>query len=145
MTANAEQAVAQEVEVNVNVNEQVNASVDAAEGNKSEETDQYGRTEAERTVTLASEDAEAVNTEVVDGKWKTYDDALHYVMQRGFAEIKRTREAAAKLANAKLLQAKRDQWSKLLQNNPSLIANADLVASMLKELGVTPQAKPTTK
>ena len=142
MTANAEQAVAQEVEVNVN--EQVNAAANA-EGSKSEETDQYGRTEAERTVTLASEDAEAVNTEVVDGKWKTYDDALHYVMQRGFAEIKRTREAAAKLANAKLLQAKRDQWSKLLQNNPSLIANADLVASMLKELGVTPQAKPTTK
>ena len=137
MSANAQ-------EVDVNVNEQVNAAANA-EGSKPEETDQYGRTEAERTVTLASEDAEAVNTEVVDGKWKTYDDALHYVMQRGFAEIKRTREAAAKLANAKLLQAKRDQWSKLLQNNPSLIANADLVASMLKELGVTPQAKPTTK
>jgi len=104
---------------------------------KDEEMDDYGRTEAERTVVLESGDAEAINTEVDAGRHKTYADAMHYVLTRGFAEIKRTREAAKALAEKTLLKAKRDNWSKLLQSNPSLIQNQDLIASMLKELGIT--------
>ena len=101
-----------------------------------EETDEYGRTEGERTITLESGDAEAINTEVNDGKHKTYSDALHYVITRGLAEIKRQREAARSLAEKTILKAKRDNWSKLLQSNPKLIENADLLSAMLKELGI---------
>lgn len=99
--------------------------------------DEFGRDAAERTVELASKDAEAINKEVGDGKWQSYDDAMHYVIERGLAEIKRTRDAALKLYEQRTLKAKRDNWSKLLQSNPKLLQNADLIQTMLKELGVT--------
>lgn len=101
-----------------------------------DELDNYGRSEAERTVTLESNDAEAINLEVEQGKWQSYDDALHYVIGRGLAEVKRTRDAARKLLDARVLKTKRDGWQKLLQSNPSLVTNPEIVANMLKDLGV---------
>lgn len=111
--------------------------------NKSEELvlDKFGRDEAERTITLESDDAEAINIETEQGKWQSYGDALHYVIARGLAEIKRTRDAAMKLMEQRTLKTKRDQWSKLLQSNPALVTNADLIASMMKELGVITDKK----
>jgi Arc/MetJ-type ribon-helix-helix transcriptional regulator len=103
---------------------------------KPEEMDEYGRTESERTIELESGDAEAINNEVNDGKHQTYSSALHYVITRGLAEIKRQREAARSLAEKTILKAKRDNWSKLLQSNPKLIENNDLLQAMLKELGI---------
>jgi hypothetical protein len=103
---------------------------------KPEEMDEYGRTESERTVELESADAEAINNEVNDGKHQTYASALHYVLTRGFAEIKRTREAARALAEKTILKNKRDNWSTLLASNPKLIQNPEVVATMLKELGI---------
>ena len=106
------------------------------EVNVVEAMDEFGRTEAERTIELESQDAEAINNEVNDGKHQTYASALHYVITRGLAEIKRQREAARSLAEKTILKAKRDNWSKLLQSNPKLIENADLLSAMLKELGI---------
>lgn len=116
--------------------EQEKAVEATLEGPKQEEMDEYGRTESERTIVLESADAEAVNTEVDNGKHKTFNDAHHYIFSRGLAEIKRTREAARQLAEKTLLKAKRDNWSKLLQSNPKLLENQDLLNAMLKELGV---------
>ena len=120
-----------ELEVNTNTNVTDSPSQDG------EEMDEYGRTASERTIELESFDAEAINTEVNDGKHKTYGDALHYVLTRGFAEIKRQREAARSLAEKTILKAKRDNWSKLLQSNPKLIENQDLLKAMLAELGIS--------
>src|SRR5690242_17734320 len=84
------------VEVLANNNEPIQTPEPPKE--EMDEMDEFGRTEAERTITLESADAEAINTEVDAGKHKTYADAMHYVLSRGFAEIKRTREAAKALA-----------------------------------------------
>jgi len=105
------------------------------------EKDKYGRDANERIVELSTEDAESINVEVTAGKWQTYDEALHFVLQRGFAEIKRTRDAAVKLYEQRVLKARRDQWSKLLQSNPSLITNQELLGTMFKELGIIPEKK----
>lgn len=105
-----------------------------------EERDKYGRLATERIVELESEDAEGINNEVQQGRWQTYDMALHFVLARGFAEIKRTRDAALKLFEQRQLKAKRDNWQKLMSSNPKLATNADLVNTMLRELGIV---KPT--
>src|ERR1035441_7738189 len=83
--------------------------------------DQYGRDAAERTVELKPYDAEAINKEVVVGKWQTYDDALSYVVGRGLAEISRQRKAAAELRDARFIKAKGKDYSHLLKLKPELV------------------------
>jgi|SRR5271166_566351 len=99
--------------------------------------DQFGRDAAERTVELTSAQAEAVDQEVSAGRWQTYDDALQHVIARGLAEIKRTRDAARTLALAKANEAKRKNYKSLIASNPALVVNAEFVATMLRDLGVT--------
>lgn len=104
------------------------------------ERDQFGRDEAERTIVLASEDAEAINHEAEAGGHDTYDDALHYVITRGLAEIKRTRDAQAANKAKTVLKAKVDTWKKLLELNPALVADPNIVGKMMTELGMLKQA-----
>jgi hypothetical protein len=99
--------------------------------------DQFGRDAAERTVELSSMQAEAIDQEVTNGRWQTYDDALQHVINRGLAEIKRTREAARVLALAKATESKRKNYKALIQSNPALAVNAEFVATMMKDLGIT--------
>ncbi len=98
--------------------------------------DEYGRDAAERTVELAARDAEMIDREVSLGKHDTYDDALSYVITRGLAEIKRQRDAANANREKTVLKAKLDTWKKLLELNPALVADPNIVAKMLTELGV---------
>lgn len=118
-----------------NANPIVNASV--TESYEQNQLDQFGRDAAERTVELNSVQAEAVDQEVTIGKHTTYDDALAYVIQRGLAEIKRQRDAARAVAEKTLIKAKRDSYQHMLESNPALAANAEFVAMMLRDLGVT--------
>jgi hypothetical protein len=109
--------------------------------NEPRELDEFGRDESERTVVLSPRDAELIDAECTQGKHATYDDALHYVVARGLAEIKRVRDAARAAAEKTLVKAKRDSYQKLLQSNPSLVASQEFVATMLADLGVTAKAK----
>ena len=52
----------------------------------------------ECTVTLEVADAELVSAEVDAGDHQTFDDALHYIIERGVAEIARQRKSHAKSA-----------------------------------------------
>jgi len=97
--------------------------------------DEYGRDASERTVELHPKDAEAIDAEVADGRWQTYDDALRFILQRGFAEIKRTRDAARKLATVKLLASKTRGYQEMFAQHPELIANGEFVTKMMQELG----------
>jgi hypothetical protein len=102
--------------------------------------DEFGRDASERTVVLSPRDAEAIDHEVMSGKHQTYDDALAFVIARGLAEIKRTRDAAMKLAQAKLLSTKKESWKTILSQNPALAIDPKIVATMLADLGLTPKA-----
>lgn len=119
---------------NANVNTPVSAKVSA----DATQLDEFGRDTAERTVELSPRAAEMIDQEVTHGKWQTYDDALAHVIARGLAEIKRTREASRQLAEKSLVKAKRDGYANLMKANPSLIANAEFVNTMLRDLGVVP-------
>ena len=112
------------------VDEQVNAS-----GNDVA-YDEYGRDASERTVELAARDAEMVNREVESGKHDSYDDALTYVISRGLAEIKRQRDAAEANRAKSALKAEVDTWKKLLELNPALVADPNIVAKMLDKIGI---------
>lgn len=101
------------------------------------ELDEYGRDAAERTVELSPRDAEAVDAEVLKGKWQTYDDALAYVIARGLAEIKRQRDAAEAQREKSVLKTTRDLYSNMLRLNPALVADAKFVAKMIADLGVS--------
>lgn len=94
------------------------------------------RDEAECTIILTEEMADAVNAEVDAGKHDTFDDAVAYVITRGFAEIKRARESQRKAADAKKLQTTRDSFAKLIGDDPKLATNPDFLASMAKALGI---------
>lgn len=109
--------------------------------NEQRQLDEFGRDQAERSVELSPRDAELIDVECTQGKHATYDDALSYVIARGLAEIKRVRDAARAAAEKTLVKAKRDSYQKLMSSNPSLIANAEFVATMLADLGVTSKAK----
>ena len=98
--------------------------------------DEFGRDAAERTIELESKDAEAINNEVVAGKWQTYDQALHYVIARGLAEIKRQRDAAAATAAKTILKVTRDGWRDRLAQNPALITNPEIMRLMMQECGL---------
>lgn len=115
----------------------VNSKEQGVNNNEPKQLDQFGRDEQERTVVLSSQHAEYVDQEVTQGKWQTYDDALQYVIARGLAEIKRTRDAARTLAAAKMNEAKRKNYKSLIASNPALVTNVEFVATMMKDLGLT--------
>jgi hypothetical protein len=98
--------------------------------------DEFGRDEAERTVILGSRDAEAINREVEAGKHDSYDDALTYVIARGLAEIKRQRDAAEANRQKSRLKAEVDSWKKMLELNPALVTDPNVVSKMMQALGV---------
>jgi hypothetical protein len=98
--------------------------------------DEIGRDEAERTVILGSRDAEAINREVEAGKHDSYDDALTYVIARGLAEIKRQRDAAEANRQKSRLKAEVDSWKKMLELNPALVTDPNVVSKMMQALGV---------
>jgi hypothetical protein len=98
--------------------------------------DEYGRDASERTVELSPRDAESIDREVTSGKHDTYDDALSYVIERGLAEIERTRKAARAAAEKTLLKTKKDSWTKMFEQNPALVTNLDIVNTMLADLGM---------
>lgn len=54
------------------------------------------RSSDECIVQLEVNDANAINNEVDAGGHETFDDAVHFVITRGLAEIERTRKAQAK-------------------------------------------------
>ena len=127
-----------------NAVENVNASGNDANADANSQElvlDEYGRDAAERTVELSARDAEMVDREVSLGKHDTYDDALSYVITRGLAEIKRQRDAANANREKTVLKAKLDTWKKLLELNPALVADPNIVAKMLSELGVAKATK----
>lgn len=125
-----------QAQVIADVHEQVNSNT----SNEQTALDEFGRDQSERTVELAPRAAEAVDQEVTAGKHSTYDDALAYIIQRGLAEIKRQRDAAKATADARLALVKKNNYASLVKSNPSLIANSEFVATMLRDLGVTPPA-----
>jgi hypothetical protein len=117
----------------------VNANGNASDVNKVDNTevmDEFGRTQAERSVELSPRDAEMIDHEVTEGGHDTYDDALHYVLTHGFKEVQRTRKAAAELKAARVIKEHRKLYSAMLQANPKLVADADFVNKMIAELGV---------
>lgn len=144
MTAEAQKLMAVIVDTTIPAPKPVESPVEPTKQPEPPQMDAFGRTADERTVELEEQDAEWINVETDAGRHQSYSDALHYVLTRGFAEIKRTREAAKALVEKTLLKAKRDNWDKLLQSNPALIQNQELLATMLKELGIG-QPKTTTK
>jgi hypothetical protein len=96
--------------------------------------DEYGRTESERTIVLSSQDAEAVGGEVDAGGHQAYDDALHYVITRGIAEIKRTRSLQRKNQAKTVLANETTLITNMLAMNPALVADATFVGNMMKKL-----------
>ena len=122
------------------VNEQV-SNEQVNEQPKPPVLDEFGRDESERTVVLSPRDAEYIDHEVASGGHQTYDGGLSYVIARGLAEIKRTRDAAAKLAQAKLLSSKKESWKTILSQNPALAIDPKIVATMLADLGIAPKVQ----
>jgi hypothetical protein len=98
--------------------------------------DKFGRTDAERTITLEVDDAERIGLEVEAGSHQAYDDALHYVIERGVAEIKRQRESLKALKvqrdDARAMSALRTACA----NNPELMTNPVKLADVMKTLGI---------
>jgi hypothetical protein len=94
------------------------------------------RTEAECTVTLEVNDANAVCAEVDEGQHQTFDDALHYIIERGVAEIRRQRNTA------KVQKAQREDALKLkrlreiLALSPAIAANPSQLAELLAKVGI---------
>lgn len=118
-----------------------NVAVSTEEPRNDEPRDQYGRLQTERIVELQSQDAELVNVEVVTGKHQTYDDALHYVLSRGFAEITRARKAAEELRAARVVKEQGKLYSAMLEANPALVTDPNFVAKMIAALGVKTASK----
>ena len=94
--------------------------------------DEFGRTEAERTVVLSSRDAERINNEVTDGKHDTYDEALMYVIERGFKEIERQRLSALKQEGQRLVAKAMEKFNKILATTPTLVANRIALIAAVK-------------
>lgn len=98
--------------------------------------DQFGRTEAERTVVLTPLQAEQVNTEVEVGKHHTYELALAHIFTRGLAELKRTRDNAAKIAVTKEKAKSMDAFTELLRLNPAIVGNTEQLQAAMAKLGI---------
>jgi hypothetical protein len=105
--------------------------------------DKFGRTAFERTVELEVDDAERVDTEVTTGEHATFSDGLHYIIERGVAEIKRQRDSLAALKeqrnDASMMKALRTACA----NNPDLMTNPVKLADVMKSLGI--KLSTTTK
>ena len=97
-----------------------------------EKMDEFGRTEAERTVVLSSRDAERINNEVTDGKHDTYDEALAYVIERGFKEIERQRLSAIKQEGQRLVAKAMEKFNKILATTPTLVSNRIALIAAVK-------------
>jgi hypothetical protein len=101
-----------------------------------ETLDKFGRTKAERTIELETDDAEAVDQEVEAGKHQTFADAHHYQLERGRAEIHRQRESLKALKvqrdDARAMSALRTACA----NNPDLMTNPAKLADVMKSLGI---------
>jgi hypothetical protein len=97
--------------------------------------DEFGRTEAERTVVLLSKHAEFVNSLVEDNTRDTFDEAIGYCFERAIAEITRQRDSAkkqeAQRKDAKSLQLFND----MLAKTPSLAANRIALEATAKAIG----------
>jgi hypothetical protein len=100
------------------------------------EMDEFGRSEAERTIVLDSTQAEQIDHEVQAGEHQTYQDALEYVIQRGLAEIKRTRDAAEKAKVGKTKAKAMDKLSELLSLNPTLVNQPEAMQKVFAQLGI---------
>lgn len=97
--------------------------------------DEFGRTEAERTVVLLSAQAEAINSEVSDGKHDTYEDALAYVVERGLKEIERQRESARKQEAQRKAATSLAKFNDLLAKQPQLATRPNELIAALKAVG----------
>ena len=97
--------------------------------------DEFGRTEAERTVVLLSAHAEAVNVEVSEGKHDTYEDALAYIMERGLKEIERQRESARKQEAQRKAAVSLAKFNDLLAKQPALATKPGELIAALKAVG----------
>lgn len=100
--------------------------------------DEFGRTEAERTVVLLAGDAERMYNEVINGNHDTYQDALNYVIERGFKEIERQRESAHKQELQRVKAKAMDKFNTIVGRSPQLVANhvaliATVKASLTKQ------------
>lgn len=102
-----------------------------------EQVDKYGRLDSERIVELTPDDAEAVDAEVSNGNHDTYDEALHHIIVRGLAEIKRARDNSAKIADGKELRKQRASITALLKLNPALANDPKFATIMAQAFGVT--------
>jgi hypothetical protein len=94
---------------------------------KAEELDQFGRTEAERTVVLSSLDAELLNREVELGNHQTFDGTLSYVLSYGFSTLAtRHQQKALRDARTELgeIMRKHAQFSKM---QPELAKSAKYI------------------
>lgn len=103
-----------------------------------EAMDEFGRTEAERTVVLMPQQAEAINNEVAEGDHDTYQDALNYVFERGLVEIKRQRESGKKQEAQRVKAKAMDKFNTIVGRSPALVANhvaliATVKASLTKQ------------
>lgn len=99
--------------------------------------DEFGRTDAERTVMLTSAQADLVNGEVEAGRHESYDAALEYVIERGFAEINRQRKSQEDAAKARAAAKGKDQFNKFLALDPTIVTRPELLMKLLKECGLT--------
>ena len=76
-------------------------------------------------VQLEQGDVLLINNEVEQGDHATFDDALHYIIERGIAEIARTRASQAK---AKVQREAMTQLRDMLAKNPASLS--ELPASL---------------
>lgn len=99
-----------------------------------EARDEFGRLSSERVVELLPRDAELINLEVIAGEHDTYDDALHYVIERGIKEIKRVRDAQAATRQAKELKRETASFADMLKLKPSLVNDPEFTQMMIAKL-----------
>ena len=97
---------------------------------------EFGRTEAERTVVLASADADSINTECEAGRHASYDDALAYVIERGLAEIHRQRASAVKAEQARKAAKGKADFNNYLKLDPSIAGDPVKLMKLLAACGL---------
>ena len=104
--------------------------------NRSASMDKFGRYLDERIILLETDDAERIAQECEAGKHDGFDQCLHYVIERGLAEIKRQRESLAKLkeqrSDAQAMKALRQA----VKNLGADATDPAKLASAMKALGI---------
>jgi hypothetical protein len=96
--------------------------------------DQFGRTEAERTIVLSPLDAELINREVESRNHQTYDGAISFVLSIGFAKLAYDQVQKDKRDATTELKRVNHMHSKLIKQNPQLLIDATYQANHQKEL-----------